>query len=216
MKFTPEVIAAIQTLRDNADNDFELHRIDVLEQDLTSPPQVEIIDGKHQRFNGIVYRETTKQHYGMSAQIHRDVWSYYYGEIPNGYHIHHIDENPVNNSISNLCCLSAEKHARLHGKLTKPVKKIYTCVTCGKSFEGYANSNTHYCPECYHPIKHCVHCNKTFRANYPQQKFCSTKCSARYQFKGHREKRICPVCGKEFEVLKSRPSICCSISCGNK
>lgn len=37
MKFTPEVTAALATLRANAENDFERHRIDVLERDLTTP-----------------------------------------------------------------------------------------------------------------------------------------------------------------------------------
>ncbi len=38
--------------------------------------------------------------------LHRDIWKSNYGEIPRGYHIHHIDKNPLNNSISNLECIS--------------------------------------------------------------------------------------------------------------
>ena len=216
MKNPERIAQLLAELRELTDNDFERHRIDVLERDLTSPPQVEVIDDTHQRFNGVVYRETVKKHYGVSAQIHRDVWSYFYGEIPNGYHIHHIDGDPANNAITNLQCLTSAEHARRHGKLSNPIKKIYICATCGKKFEGYANSKTHYCEECSHPFKICAYCDKPFRANYRQQKFCSTKCSARYQFKGHRETRTCPVCGKQFEVAKNRPTICCSISCGNK
>lgn len=51
MKFTPEVQAALAVLRANAENDFEHHRLDVLERDLTAPPVVEVIDDKHQSLN---------------------------------------------------------------------------------------------------------------------------------------------------------------------
>jgi len=57
MKFTPEVVAALKVLRDNAETDFERHRIDVLERDLTAPPAPEVIDDKHQRFNGVTYMQ---------------------------------------------------------------------------------------------------------------------------------------------------------------
>ena len=57
MKFTPEVIAALKTLKSAAENDFERHRLDVLEKDLTAPPKVEIIDEKHQKFLGVTYHE---------------------------------------------------------------------------------------------------------------------------------------------------------------
>ena len=55
MKFTPEVVAALEVLRAAAENDFERHRIDVLERDLHEPPKVEVIDDKHQRFADILF-----------------------------------------------------------------------------------------------------------------------------------------------------------------
>ena len=39
---------------------------------------------------------------GRQERMHRYVWRYYYGEIPDGYHIHHIDHNKANNDIHNL------------------------------------------------------------------------------------------------------------------
>ena len=58
MKFTPEVVAALAVLREHAENDFERHRLDVLERDLTTPPQVEVIDEKTQIFAGVTFFDT--------------------------------------------------------------------------------------------------------------------------------------------------------------
>jgi hypothetical protein len=44
---------------------------------------------------------------------HRLVYESQYGNIPNGYDIHHIDGDTYNNSIDNLECLSHSEHARV-------------------------------------------------------------------------------------------------------
>lgn len=226
MKFTPEVVAALQTLRDAADNDFERHRIDVLERDLSAPPTVEIINDTHQKFNGIIYRESGHGHYGINYQIHRAVWQYYHGEIPNNCHIHHIDENTANNIIENLQCLTRSEHMKLHhkdgikGNITQ-----FTCVQCGKNFEAPISSKRRFCSQiCSANFHHekskqqkkCSVCGETFFTRNPHQQFCSSRCAAKFQYKNHRETRICPICGKAFEVPKSTTNICCSNSCGNK
>ena len=50
---------------------------------------------------------------------HRRVWEKHFGKIPkdeNGrsYEIHHLDNNPLNNDINNLVCLSIDDHYTLH------------------------------------------------------------------------------------------------------
>lgn len=35
-------------------------------------------------------------------------------ELPSGFHVHHIDKNTTNNSLSNLALLAAGAHSRLH------------------------------------------------------------------------------------------------------
>ena len=118
MKFTPEVVAALQTLKNAAETDFELHRVNVLERDLTAPPVVEIIDDAHQKFDGIVYRikKSDKHFHSTGSKLHRVVWRYYHGEIPNDYIVHHIDHNPKNNAIENLLIMTRKDHQSLHGK----------------------------------------------------------------------------------------------------
>jgi len=48
--------------------------------------------------------------------LHRVVWSYYNGPIPDDCIIHHIDKDPANNDISNLECIKEHLHARTRHK----------------------------------------------------------------------------------------------------
>lgn len=45
---------------------------------------------------------------------YRDVYVENFGDIPEGFHVHHIDGNPWNNHPDNLIALSAEDHAKIH------------------------------------------------------------------------------------------------------
>jgi hypothetical protein len=45
---------------------------------------------------------------------YRQIYIENYGDIPEGYHIHHIDGNPLNNDPKNLIAISAEEHAKIH------------------------------------------------------------------------------------------------------
>jgi len=53
------------------------------------------------------------------SREHTNVWKQHNGKIPkdeNGrsFEIHHVDGNPLNNSIENLKCVSIEEHYRIH------------------------------------------------------------------------------------------------------
>jgi hypothetical protein len=62
---------------------------------------------------------------------HRLVAELVYGSIPDGYHVHHINENPTDNRASNLQLLDPGNHARQH-KL--PTGQVMICPICGESF----------------------------------------------------------------------------------
>ncbi|MBR1807161.1 MAG: HNH endonuclease [Selenomonadaceae bacterium] len=187
MKQPERVAELLAELRALTETDFERHRIDVLERDLTAPPVVEVVDDTHQKFDGMIYRKNPKnKRYFRSGEIHRAVWLYCYGEIPDGYQIHHIDENIANNDISNLQCLTKEEHQRLHSLTVHQ----HTCVFCGEKFLSSALTKT--------------------------VKFCSEKCHSAYHARRSRETRICVVCGKEFSAYKYFPTKTCSLSCRGK
>ena len=46
-----------------------------------------------------------------------------YGEIPVGYHIHHINFNKLDNRIENLQMMTKSAHHKLHDRLRKRNKK---------------------------------------------------------------------------------------------
>ena len=42
--------------------------------------------------------------------LHRSVYEHFYGNIQDGHHVHHIDENTRNNDISNLQSIEKSEH----------------------------------------------------------------------------------------------------------
>ncbi|MBR0289662.1 MAG: HNH endonuclease [Selenomonadaceae bacterium] len=185
MKNPERAAALLAELRGLAENDFERHRISVLERDLTAPPNIEQVDETRQKFNGEIYRKNKGGHYTRPASIHRDVWSYYHGEIPKEHDIHHVDEDKNNNDVSNLQCLSKSQHRSVHNKNLTPVE--YTCQFCGKIFTSNKTDNN--------------------------VQFCSKTCYNKWAHRKKTEVRICVICGNSFTISKYSPTLTCSLSC---
>lgn len=227
MQMNEQVLTALEVLRNFAENDFERHRIDVLEKDLTAPPKVEVIDDTHQKFDGVIYSKKKTCHYENTLSIHRAVFYYYHGEIPNGnYEIHHKDLNPANNDISNLQLLTISQHRKIHRKLTPYTERI--CKNCGKTFLSRNTAPVMFCKECRlaknYENRQCIICGKKFLTRkYDDTKCCSVECSrilsantqAQNSIPNPEMQKICPICGKFFIAKKSKQT-CCSLDCGYK
>jgi hypothetical protein len=69
-----------------------------------------------QFFNGVKYTLRNNGYFmstkGKRSLMHRDVWEFYNGSIPENYDVHHKDHNKKNNRIENLEVLPKEEHAR--------------------------------------------------------------------------------------------------------
>lgn len=50
------------------------------------------------------------------GRLHRHIYSYYNGPIPDGCHVHHKNHDKSNNNINNLSCISHSEHIALHMK----------------------------------------------------------------------------------------------------
>jgi hypothetical protein len=69
-------------------------------------------------FNGAKYTLRNTGYYGKTdgkrTLLHRDMWEFHKGPIPDGFDVHHVDENKEHNEISNFECLLKADHTRLH------------------------------------------------------------------------------------------------------
>lgn len=72
---------------------------------------------------------------------HRLVAELAYGNIPDGYHVHHRNGDCLNNAAYNLQVLSPQKHGHLH-KGTR-TERLLICDQCGKPF--FSLDNIRYC-----------------------------------------------------------------------
>lgn len=72
-----------------------------------------------QNFQGKTYKLYIGNRYftcwGMDM-LHREVWKFYNGDIPEDHHIHHKDNDRTNNQLENLECIHKSNHAELHNK----------------------------------------------------------------------------------------------------
>lgn len=52
-----------------------------------------------------------------SENAGRRLWEKHYGEIPKGWHIHHIDGDHDNHVLANLECITTKQHGERHRSL---------------------------------------------------------------------------------------------------
>lgn len=192
---------------------------------------------KYQWFNGLKFTRDDKTGYYLNSTIrermHRYVWKFHHGEIPEGYQIHHIDHNRGNNDISNLQMISNHLHASMHGieqnelhpdemKARMDYARIYASKWHG-SVKGKGWHKRHYqeMKESLYVKKAfvCEYCGKKFTAiEQGKNRFCSNKCKSAWRRKSgvDDEIRICCFCGRPFETNKYEKTKCCSRSCANR
>lgn len=199
-------------------------------------------DGKTAYYDGYKFRKDPRTGYFLSTKrvpqfgrrirLHVYVWTKERGPVPQGYQIHHIDENKDHNDIGNLALLSPGEHMHWHGThLSKERQElrrknilengIPAAVAWHKSAAGHEWHMEHYeeMKDKFHQkVKgKCAVCGKEFIGT-PHQKFCSNKCKSAYRRKSGVDdvKRICVVCGKEFNVNRYSTRKTCSEACRDK
>jgi hypothetical protein len=119
--------------------------------------------------------------------IHRQMWIDVHGPVPDGYHIHHKDFNPDNNTLENLEPVRYDAHEAMHRRHEAEIRVagLVTCIQCGETFEALKPSMSMY---------------------------CSRRCERQYQ----KEDRVCQWCGKPFRAYSWKKTKCCCKSCGQK
>ena len=191
---------------------------------------------KYQYFNGLRFTRDDKTGYYLNStirkRIHRYVWEYYNGEIPDGYQIHHKDGDKSNNSIENLELLKKSDHCKLHGDLLTEDQREWrrnnlNIVARPKAIEWHKSEQGHlWHIQQYEKMKDklhiivkcvCVNCGREFDG-HSNSRYCSNKCRSSYRRKTGVDsiQAVCAICGKPFIKNKYSNTMTCSKSCGAK
>lgn len=172
------------------------------------------------------------KNFGKGGYLHRVVWKFYNGDIPEGYQVHHIDGDPANNKIDNLTLVKHGEHIRKYHPLSDEQKEVlrirlqevchqggeWTKTPEGREFQRKKAN------ELWERVEYreysCIQCGKLFKSrdlkNEKHIKFCSNPCKSAYRRKlgVDNETRYCTECGKEFIINKyNKKAHCCSSEC---
>lgn len=195
--------------------------------------------GNAVEFNGKTYIRNPKSKYYFeyttrsrdrknAKQLHRAVWAYYNGDIPEGYHIHHKDGNIDNNDITNLECLSPAEHHHVHEEMHKKDSEYVACraksiKAAGEKAKEWHKSEAGHEWHKEHAVdtickvrenrveKMCCVCGSLYSA-LPWQMYCSKECANAARLDRRRkftpEERECAVCGKAYIANKANARFC--------
>lgn len=164
------------------------------------------------------------------GRLHQEIYKDHYGPIPDGYHVHHIDDDPLNNSPENLAIVPDSEHVADHSRrwhATNPqesqahmdhMQKL--AAAWHRSDEGRAWHREHGKRTWENRpavSKQCDSCGSTFvdKTLGNKARFCSNKCKTRWRRAVglDRVERICAICGSEFTTNKYGKARTCSRSC---
>ena len=88
--------------------------------------------------------------------------------------VHHIDENPLNNELSNLLLLpSRSAHKKLHASLPSgkfrrgPLRRVGKCLTCKRDFSEAKHCAHGLCDRCYLREKRAKAAKRILVSKYP-------------------------------------------------
>ena len=168
---------------------------------------------------------------GVNWLLHRYVWTFYNGAIPDGYHIHHKDKNKDNNDISNLELVNGTEHLRNHtinliktGKI-KPEYELSLARDKAKEWHKSAEGRKWHSNHAIEIAENmemvyvvCTVCGKTYKVKknmVSKSKFCSNKCKSKHRrdIGADNITKKCKICGKEFVSNKYDKRKTCSTEC---
>jgi predicted nucleic acid-binding Zn ribbon protein len=173
-------------------------------------------------FNGIKFRrypeakkKAHRRYYrpGISDAIngiqalHQEIWKAAHGPIPDGCLIHHRDENPLNNTLDNLVCVSPSEHGRahaehrtteqiLHLERIRPLAADWHASAAGRAWHSENGRRSWVGRTKFDCI--CTCCGGAFTAFTVDAKACSHNCEEKLRRRRQYTDRECVICGTVF------------------
>ena len=137
---------------------------------------------------------------------HRVIYEQHHGAIPEGWVVHHRDEDKTNNDPSNLVAMPRGDHHSLHstGRAGSEKQKLAAAQTLASLRKPKSAT--------------CLHCGQGFISCSAGEagKFCSKDCTEKWRNnKFIPEQRNCLVCGSEYTAVKRFQKYCCR-ACNGK
>lgn len=164
--------------------------------------------------------------------LHQEIWKAHHGPIPKGMHVHHKDENSLNNSIDNLELLTHGEHMKRHGNNSPAQRAHFARIRplaaawhgSPEGLEWHSQLGKDSWKDREPDERKCVECGKTYlcKSLRDTDRFCSSACMQKWHY--HRKtyfvKRICSICGQEFMAQprsgRRLPQQTCSLPCRNE
>lgn len=179
------------------------------------------------------YLCTRKTDMQRRERLHVFVWRKNNGDIPEGYHIHHVDGDKRNNEIENLHCVKGTDHVSYHGKERAAVcyeamRKSFleNVIPAAKEWHGSEEGKRWHSEHAKATMNNIE--KKEFRCEYcgslyysmpigMKHKYCSNNCKtkARKESGVDNEERACKICGEVFVCNKYQKTATCSQACKN-
>ena len=162
-----------------------------------------VVDETTQIFDGKTYRLYKGQRYFRRTDkktsksgikyLHRAVWEYHHGQIPNGLMIDHINRDRADNRIENLRLVTAkENRMNVDPEVNQKARErmiAYNSQDCGKWWQDEEKkkksaerlSLSWKKREAFE--KKCLYCGKVFTARHKSASYCSKECRCINYFK---------------------------------
>lgn len=188
-------------------------------------------------FDGIRFVRDEKTGFYLSSckigaarmRLHVYVWEYFNGPVPEGYHVHHIDQNRFHNDIENLQCLDRHDHLKHHGnerfkENPEPILESFAkAVEAAKEWHG-SEAGREWHKEHFEKCRAAMFVERDYTCQICGKVFKSTKVNAKYCCNAHKSTArrrsgvdnitaVCEVCGKPFVKNKYSKAATCSSPC---
>ena len=174
--------------------------------------------------------ELRNYHYNsaLRKRLHQVVWEHHNGPIPEGHHVHHKDENTLNNDPGNLECLPRAVHlaghmdAERHEQCRGYIKKAQAAAPAWHRSEAGREWHRQHGRDAWadrKPVERvCDHCGSKYEtlSHDDGNRFCGNNCKSAWRRKAGLDnvEKPCVQCGTAFTANKYSKQITCSRICG--